>query len=150
MSLIETLAEDRQTGVPLTIEPSSAKVNYGQTNVYVTAIIRRKQKPKRTGKYPSWFNSKKIQRDYKACFSSGQALYERNRQSETHLLELVKKLNTRSAVIYAIDHKTISDKKKKSGYSGEANDVDGLIEFRAVDTNTYAEDDQSSSSEKEE
>jgi len=142
--LQKTLEQDRQEGVPLTVEPGSAKVNYGATNVFVSAILRRKQKPKRTKKYPKWFKTKKFVRGYKGCFTSGQHLYEKNKETEAHCIDLVKKLNTRCAVVYAINHRPVKE-GKSNAYTGEVNDIDGFVDFRAVDVHAYESDDETAS-----
>lgn len=144
--LQKTLEEDRKDGVPLTIEPNSAKVNYGNANVFVTAILRRKQKPKRTKKYPKWFKAKKFERGFKGCFTSGQHLFEKNKESEAYCLDLVKLLNSRSAIVYAINHRPIKEGKANT-YNGETNDIDGYVDFRAVDAHAYDSDDDTSESE---
>jgi hypothetical protein len=144
--LQKTLEEDRNEGVPLTIEPNSAKVNYVNANVFVTAILRRKQKPKRAKKYPKWFKARKFERGFKGCFTSGQHLFEKNKESEAYCLDLVKLLNSRSAIVYAINHRPIKEGKTNT-YNGETNDIDGYVDFRAVDAHAYDSDDDSSDHE---
>ena len=140
---LEKISKDKNTAVKFTVEPSSINLKLFPTNVWVTAVIRRKQKPIDTGKFPDW--AKPVKRGYKVCFWTTNGFFDKNCSDiDEYISGLATKLSKRSTLIYATDYKPAKVTAKTDNNFKEIYDIDGHFCFRLVEDERYGVDDSDS------
>jgi len=146
MKIQDVLADDREKGCKMTVEVSNVNYKACPTSVWVTAIVRRKQKPSATGEYQEF--AKDVKRGFKLNFwsSVGHFPNKNDPEVEKHLASLAEKLLKRSCNIYVVSHKAPNLNKYSRSQEGtsfkEIYDIEGHFEFRLVEDEGYESDDE--------
>lgn len=143
--VLEKVSEDKLNGVKFTVEPSSINCRLFPSNVWVTAIVRRKQKPPATGKFPDW--AKPVKRGYKICFWTAHQFFDKTCIGiEDYIAALTQALSKRSTSIYVTDYKPPKQNPYKQDNTNfkEIYDIDGHFVFRVVEEDSYGADDEDS------
>ena len=140
------IKHDKEHGVAATIEIVNTKVN-PNLNLFVTARIKRKQRPKITKRYPQF--AKKLKKNQKICLFSKPEFFESGTEnSNKHLLETLNKLATEgSAVVFLTEHigKKDSEKETDKGFGlAKQYDVPGYFCFKVIEELKYDSDSEES------
>ena len=146
-SLSTQLKHDKENAVPCTVEITSIKVNSG-FNFFVTAKIKRKQRPKITKRYPAF--AKKLKKNQKLCFFTKPEFFETGTENlEKHLKDtLVKLASETSAVVFVNEHiakKQDSEKETDKSFGlSKQYDVPGYFCFKHLEELKYDSDSEES------
>lgn len=140
------IKEDKENGVPCTVEISSIKVNPG-FNLFVTGKLKRKQRPKITKRYPAF--AKKLKKNNKLCFFVKPDFFDCPIDDLLkHLKETLVKLAAESTgVFYLTEHigKKDSEKQSDKGFGlAHQYDLPGYFCFRHFEELKYESDSEES------